>query len=362
MDLKAYFDGFTRRDWQVSDSDEGPVRFAMIGLGWWTREQAIPATEAGDLCETTAVVSSSAGKAEEVADAVDTVEAALTYEEFHDGAGTEAYDAIYIATPNARHLEYVETAATLEKAVLCEKPMEASVDRAEALVEAWEGVTAPLMVAYRMHTEPAVRRAKDLLHEGFVGEPTQVHGHMSQRLLEINPNPDQWRLDPEMAGPGTSVTDLGIYPLNTARFLLDTDPVTVQAAMYSGSDNGAFDDVPDERAAFTVAFPDGVFASCTASQNAHQSSHLRIVGLEGELTVEPAFFPDQPRRLTVSRGDVTADCTFDQIDQMTEEFDYFADCVLSGRDPKGDGEHGLVDMHAIEAIYEAAERGERVEL
>jgi xylose dehydrogenase (NAD/NADP) len=47
---------------------------------------------------------------------------------------------------------------------------------------------------------------------------------------------------------------------------------------------------------------------------------------------------------------------------MREEFDYFADCVKSGRSPVADGEHGLVDMRAIEAVYEAAERRRRVEL
>jgi xylose dehydrogenase (NAD/NADP) len=45
---------------------------------------------------------------------------------------------------------------------------------------------------------------------------------------------------------------------------------------------------------------------------------------------------------------------------MTEEFDYFADRVLRGAEIGPDGEHGLADMRALEAIYAAAERGERV--
>ena len=36
---------FTERDWQTAD-DPGTVRFARVGLGWWTREEAIPAGEA----------------------------------------------------------------------------------------------------------------------------------------------------------------------------------------------------------------------------------------------------------------------------------------------------------------------------
>src|SRR5699024_4286586 len=151
--LPEFFDEFTERDWR-SDAD-GTVRIAMIGLGWWTLEKALPAVERSELCETTVLVSSDVERATAAADANDTVVRGLTYEQFHDGAASEEYDAVYIATPNAVHLQYAETAAELDKAILCEKPMEASVERAEELVEAGESV--PLMIAYRMQTEPAVR-------------------------------------------------------------------------------------------------------------------------------------------------------------------------------------------------------------
>jgi xylose dehydrogenase (NAD/NADP) len=360
MDLSRYFEEFTQRDWQESDGNAGPVRIAMVGLGWWTREEAIPAVADSELCETTVLVSRDEDKAQRLAADVDTVEAGITHEDFHDGRARDAYDAVYVCTPNATHLPYVETAAEFGTAILCEKPMEATVERAERMVEAVTEADVPLMVAYRMHTEPAVRRLRDLLEDGLLGDPVQLHGHMSQQLLEMIPDPDQWRLNPDLAGPGASVTDIGLYPLNTARFLLDSDPVAVQAAMDSTGE--AFADVPDERATFTMEFPDGVFAACTASQNAAMSSHLQVIGTAGTARLDPAFFPADPRKLTVSSGGTTVDTSFDQIDQMCEEFDYFADCLLSGRTPEGDGHHGLVDMRVLDAIYEAADRGERVRL
>lgn len=355
-ELPDFFDGFTARDWQTVE--EGTIRFAMIGLGWWTTEKAMPAVERTDRCETTVLVSGNKERVESVVESHETVTEGLTYEEFHDGVGSEEYDAVYIATPNALHLEYAETAAELGKAILCEKPMESTAERAEQLVEACEPVT--LMIAYRMHTEPAVRRARELIREGFIGEPTGIHGQMTQRLLEINADTDQWRLNPELAGYGTSVMDLGIYPLNTARFVLDDDPVSVQASMYSVHE--AFSDVPDERASFRLDFPTEISAVCTASQNATQSSHLQITGTEGELRLDPIFFPDQPRKLQVRRGDVDATLDFDQQSQMTEEFAYFADRVLSGTEPHPDGEHGLMDMKIIRAIHEAAEDDSTVSL
>jgi len=360
MDLATVLDGFTARDWQGAADDAGPLRVAVVGLGWWTRDEAIPAIADSRLCATTVAVSRSREKAREVAAEFEGIEHGLSGEDFHDGAATDAYDAVYVATPNATHLEYVESAADFGKAVLCEKPMEASVERAERMVAAADDAGITLMIAYRMHTEPAVRRVRDLLRAGLLGEPVAVHGHMSQPLMEMIPNPDQWRLDPELAGPGASVTDIGLYPLNTARFLLESDPVAVQASMDASGE--AFDDVPDERAAFTLEFPDGVFATCTASQHAAQSSHIEVIGTEGRARIDPAFFANEPRQVTVTREGTTLDVDFEQVDEMREEFDYFADRVLTGRDPEGDGDHGLTDMRIIEAIYEAGEQGERVEL
>ena len=369
MDLQELLDDFDRRDWQTAEAEDGPVRFAMVGIGWWTREQAIPAVESSELCETTVAVSSNRGKAEAVVEETETVERGITYDEFEAGEAVDAYDAVYVATPNALHLPYVRAAADHGKDVLCEKPMEADADRAEALVETAGDGGIRLMVGYRMQTEPAIRRMRELVRAGFVGEPAHVTGHMTQPLLSMFDDPDQWRLDPDLAGPGTSVTDLGIYPINTARFVLEADPVAVSATMHSGHD--AFDRVPDERASFEVEYAGdpggtsgdgGVLASFAASQNADRSSAFTVVGTEGEVTMEPAFAMEADRSLAVGRGATSAEFAFEPVDEMTEAFDYFADRLLTGEPIVPDGEHGLLDVRTIEATYEAAGTGERVEL
>ncbi len=350
---------FTNRDWQTSDP-AGTVRFAMIGIGWWTRAEAIPAVEASDFCETTVVVSGDRSKAEATADLADSIEHGITYDEFHDGVAADTYDAVYIVTPNALHLPFVETAADLGKDVLCEKPMEANLERARELLEIATRESIEVMIAYRMQTEPAVRRAREFIRDGVIGRPVHVHGNMSQRLLqEVVPDPDQWRLDPEMSG-GATVMDIGLYPINTTRFVLDADPTAVQGSL--SYETEAFADVKDEHAAFTLQFPDGVFATCTASQNAYQSSHLRITGTKGEVEIDPAFFNRQDRGFRLSVGDERYDIGFEQVNQMTEEFDYFAHCLLTGNSPHPDADHGFTDMQIMDAIYRAAEQDCIVEL
>ena len=356
MELQEHFDAPGSRDWQTVD--DGTVRFALVGLGWWTNDFVIPAVADSDLCTVTAVVSGSIEKAERVASDVGTVEASMTYDEFVDGEATESYDAVYIATPNSYHREYVEAAARHGKDVLCEKPMGATVEDAEAMVDACDDAGVTLMVAYRMHTEPVVRLARRIVADGRIGDPRLVQGMNAQPLLEMNGDPGQWRLNSELTGYGTSVMDLGIYPLNTARFVLDADPVAVQSMM--SSEHEAFADVPDERATFAVRYDDGTYAAFGASQNAFDTTSLDIVGTEGELTLKPAFHMETT--LTVTTDDRTYEATVESADQMEEEFDYFANQILAGGDVYADGRHGLLDMRTIAAIHNAADRDETIQL
>jgi xylose dehydrogenase (NAD/NADP) len=356
--MHEWIDTYDRRDWQtVTDST---VRYALIGLGWWTTDVALPAMASSELCEAAVLVSGSSEKAERLA-AEHGVQRGISYDEFHDGAASDRYDAVYIATPNAFHLEYAETAAELEKAVLCEKPMEATVERARQLAESCEAAGVPLMIAYRMHTDPAVRRGRELIEAGFLGDPVAVHGDNCQPLLEMNPDEDQWRLDPEVTGYGTSVMDLGIYSINTTRFLLRREPVAVQAQM--SSHHEAFHGVPDERSGSLLTFEDDIKVVTTASQNAHDDTQLKLTGTDGQIEFRPAFHGTCS--LHLARNDLAVTVEHEQYDaqrEMREEFDYFADRVLDDNEIFGDGRHGLQDMRIIRAIHKAAKTDEAVKL
>jgi len=353
-DLDSYFTAFTRRDWQTID--EGNVRLAVIGLGGFARERALPAIRDTDFCELTALVSGSPGKARNLASTFG-VERVLNYEEFRDGVGSDEYDAVYVATPPALHEEYVRTAADRGKHVLCEKPLAADLAAAERLVGACADAGVVCMTAYRLRTEPAIRRMREVIADGVIGEPVQVHGGFSVRLLD-DLSTDTWRLDPDIAGGGALI-DLGVYPLNTARFLLDADPTAVVAE--TSSDGAPFDRV-DEHAAVQLSFSDGATASCTASFDAHPDSRLQVLGTDGQVLIRSPFGGDVSQEIVVERGETHTGYTGPPVDEVREEFDYFAHCVLADTVCETDGEDGLTDLQTIEGAYESADTGERVEL
>ena len=357
--LAEYLDDFTRRDWQTlaPDDVDDPVRVAVVGLGWFAREWALPGISRSAFTEATVVTDIDSGAVEAVTAHRDV--RGVTPRAFRDGAAADEYDAVYVATPNATHLEYVEAAAAQGKAVLCEKPLESTPERARRLVAACDAADVPLMVGYRMQTDPAARRLRDLVRSGVAGDVIHVHATMSQTMLgELDSDHDQWRLDPGLSG-GCALMDIGIYPLNTIRFVLDADPVRVSGR--TRTEHDAFAGV-DEHATYRLAFPGGIDALCSVSQTAQHASRLEVTGTDARLILDPAFYEREDRGFAVVRDGTRVDVDFEQVHQMEAEFAYFGHHLRTGEPFFPDGDHALTDVRALDAIYESAETGESVAL
>lgn len=351
MALEAYFSDFARRDWEI-DPPAGQVRIGIIGVGTFARSRALPAIAESAYATATTLVTSSPGAVGDVADAWG-IETVIDYDAYRVGTNSDAYDAVYVATPNALHRDHVVVAAEQGKHVLCEKPLATSSTDAEAMVAACADAGVTLLTAYRLRYEPALRRTRELIQDGIIGRVVQIHAGFSHPLLEYT-DASTWRLDPALAGGGAMV-DLGIYPLNTIRFLLDRDPAEVTAITHGTE--APFDRV-DEHIAFQLVFDGPITASCTASFSAHAISGLDIVGTEGAISISAPFGGVVPQEIYVECGDVGMEHRGGPIDEVVEEVDYFGYQVLHGNTP--DGTDGLRDVATIEAIYEAADRGTRV--
>ncbi|MEZ3116691.1 Gfo/Idh/MocA family oxidoreductase [Halobaculum sp. MBLA0147] len=363
-------------DWDTGV--DGTVAVAVVGLGGYARGVSLPALAAGGYTTVGAVVSGDPEKAATVADEYGAT--ALTYDDYAAGEATDAYDAVYVATPNRDHLQRVETAAAHGRHAIVEKPLDATSERAAAAVDACEAADVRLMTAYRMQTDPVIRRLRTAVDDGFVGDAVKLFGDFTFPVLRGSAGPDQWRLDPHLAGGG-ALYDVGVYPLNTARFLLDADPVAVSATLQGGnpradgdgSDAGgagaARDDHQstadpfvgvDEHTHFQVSFPDGVVGNFSASFTGHATAALEVIGTAGRVRIEDAFQPGRDRVVRVERGEETVTLEGVGGDETRAEFDYFAHAILADEPIEPDGHDGLVDLHVLEAVLDAAHRGERV--
>jgi predicted dehydrogenase len=121
----------------------------------------------------------------------------------------ERPDVLHVCTPNAAHAEQALLALKRGVHVVCEKPLAVSATEASELVEA--AVVSGLVAACCYHSRgyPLVRRMRDEVRSGAVGEVRAVHGRYA--CDDVYALPTGWRYDPAAAGPSYVVGDLGTH-------------------------------------------------------------------------------------------------------------------------------------------------------
>ena len=128
-----------------------------------------------------------------------------------------AVEAIVIATPQALHRQIAEAAIALGKPVLCEKPMGATLEDAEAMTLRAEAAGVANMVAYNYVRTPATQFARKLIREGAIGDVTWFRGEHTEDFLADPDAPATWRTDGMANG---TMGDLAPHMINAALALI----------------------------------------------------------------------------------------------------------------------------------------------
>ena len=121
--------------------------------------------------------------------------------------------------PNNLHGPPSIAAAEAGKHVICEKPLAMSAKEAKTMYEAAEKAGVKHMTAFNYRFIPAIRLAKQLLKEGYIGKVLQWRAVYLQEWI-MDPNFELvWRLRKSVSGSG-ALGDLGAHIVDLARFLL----------------------------------------------------------------------------------------------------------------------------------------------
>jgi predicted dehydrogenase len=198
-------------------------------------------------------------------------------------------DAVYIATPNARHTSDILASLSAGKHVLCEKPMTLSPEDSAMCFEAAEKAGLFLMEAVWTAFFPAMQKAVALVRDGEIGVPRHLTAaFVAPRDKKSHPN----LFDPALGGGARN--DLGIYPIAAA--LLLAGPVErAQAHMVTGATG------VDEMAAFTLTHDNGALSVLSCGFRAEMPIALCCVGTKGTLRIDQDFH--RPRRVLLQKQD-----------------------------------------------------------
>lgn len=343
--------------WVVSSTPapKQSLGIALVGLGNYATGQLAPALQETAHCHLAGIVTGSPEKIPVWQRRHDIPDANVyDYKTFDHIADNDAIDIVYVVLPNGLHAEYTIRAAEAGKHVICEKPMANSVEECEAMIEACEQANRSLSIGYRLHFEPHNQRAMELGQEEVFGPVERIEAGFAFHLGHPSEPHVAWRLDKEMAGGGALV-DIGIYTIQAGRYVTGEEPLAVATATESKTEPEKFHEV-DETVHFELAFPGGVRAVCDTSYT-DQYDRLHAEAEDGWFTVQPAFnYSHQTGR--TSEGPMSLPA----VNQQARQMDGIARSIQQGEPSRVPGKEGLRDVRIIEAIYEAIETGERVDI
>ncbi|WP_377269700.1 Gfo/Idh/MocA family protein [Peterkaempfera sp. SMS 1(5)a] len=190
----------------------GPIGLAVIGAGYWgpnlvRNAQQTPALRLRWLCDL------DEARSRRVLGEYSTVRATTSYEEV---LADDQVQAVAVATPAASHYRLVRQALEAGKHVLVEKPITTDADDAAELVEVAERHGRVLMCDHTFCYTPVVRRIREMVHAGDLGE-VQFFDSVRINLGLVQPDVDVlWDLAPHDLSILDFVLPPGVEPVGVS--------------------------------------------------------------------------------------------------------------------------------------------------
>ena len=261
-------------------------------------------------------------------------------------------DAVFVTSPNARHVEPCVRALEAGLHVFCEKPMATSLGEAAQVREAVRASGRSYQIGFNRRHAPAYRAAKRAIADGRV-EPRWGHVKMNRgELLE-----PAWVGDESLTGG--FLYESTIHMLDLLRWLLG-EVVDIQG-------HGARTVYPQvDDVALLLRFEGGVTTTLCSSAHATWLFPYERIELYG---AHAALVTEELDRVSATVGPrapaVLED--FSLLDRLVrsgyvEEDTAFLDAVLGARAPSPDAEDAYHAVELVEACYRAVATGEAIAL
>ena len=285
-----------------------------------------------------------------------------TYNNSSELINDDSVDAVVIATPVSSHFELAMSALRAGKHVFVEKPLAATVAQAEQLIAEASKRHLVLMVDHTFVYTDAVRKMKELIASGTLG---QIYYYDAVRV-----NLGLFQHDVNV------IWDLAIHDLSIMDYVLPKNPVAISATGISHVPGQ-----PENMAYITLFFADPQIAHIHVNWLTPVKVRHTLIGGSEKMIVYDDLEPSEKLKvydkgITVTpgtedvykllvsyrSGDMWAP-RLDNTEALQTEARHFSDCVINNAQPETNGEAGLRLLRMIEAAERSLHRrGESIEI
>ncbi len=191
----------------------------------------------------------------------------------------DTIDAVLIATSTDTHSYLIEAATQAGKAVMCEKPVDLSLERARACLKAVSATGRPVMIGFNRRFDPSFAAIRDSLAAGQIGKAELL----SVTSFDPAPPPVEY-----IKVSGGIFRDMMIHDFDMTNFIMGETPVSINAsgACLVDPEIGKAGDI--DTAVVTLSYADGKLAVIKNSRRAAYGydQRLELLGADGLLQAQ----------------------------------------------------------------------------
>lgn len=269
----------------------------------------------------------------------------------------KAINAVLIATSTDTHSDLIEKATAAGKAVLCEKPVDLSLERAKTCLTKTESLGLPVMIGFNRRFDPNFAAVKAAVNAGEIGKPELLS------ITSFDPAPPPVSY---VKVSGGLFRDMMIHDFDMANFIMGDAPKTVHAVGTSIVDPeiGKAGDV--DTAVVTLTYANGRIAVIKNSRRAiyGYDQRLELLGSEGLLSA--ANILENTVSKATKAGVTSAKPEHFFLERYMRayvaEWNAFVAAVLDGAAIPVTLKDGVQALALAEAATQSAQTGRSVEL
>lgn len=339
-----------------------PLRFAILGAGFWSRFQLAAWRELGSGVECVAVCDRNRDRAEALVKAFGIP---AVYDDAKKMLDAETLDFVDIITSVETHAPLVRLAAAQGVPVICQKPMATSLEEAEALVADCRAAGVPFFIHENWRWQTPLRAVKAVLDSGAIGTPFRARIQFSCSFPVFDNQPFLKTLEQFI------LTDIGSHVLDTARFLFG------EARSVYAETHRIHSDIKGEDVA-TVVMPMGAAKTSVICEMSYASRLERerfpqtfvvVEGTEGSVELGRDYLLSVTTATGTERARPAppryawADPAYDLVHASGVPCcASFLHAFRSGEKPETDAPDNLETVRLIFAAYESARTGQVISL
>lgn len=290
-------------------------------------------------------------------DCEESIEALVAREDIH---------AVIVTSPHGLHAQHAILALERGKHVLVEKPLELTLTKCDAIIEAAARAGRKLTVAHSHRYWEGDAVAKRLLAEGAIGELVMCRDTLATPGYRVHNPQKAWVSDLEIYGPGGLIA-WGIHNVDRLRWLFESEADTVFARSFS-----LRTEIPSDLTSnmVMITFQNGGCAHLWYSEALPPpgwkgfACGAELVGDRGLMEVDPY------NKVKVAREGDTDWATVYDISQVrdprqkafADEDRDFIQCIVDDTPPPVSGKDGRAAVEIVLAAYESSRTGKAVHL